>query len=132
MSFRFDNYAYYNRYIVLYTLIGCVVLCLIQAWLGLVGDASKWLNSAGLVLDLTGIVQLEISGFFETIANAAMEHHERTGLVPSRFAREIVDTPEEFQTTLGRFEEWLKRSPKAGVVFFALGCLLQLIATWMP
>lgn len=128
MNFHFDEFAYRHRYTIFYGLIGCIVICLFKAAFS---DPSKWMNSAGLISDLTGIVQLEVSGVFEGLVAAALEHEKQTGNLPSRFVREIIATPDEDQTQFGRFEDWLKTSPKAGVAFIALGCVLQLVATWM-
>ena len=126
---RIDEFGYYNRYWILYGLMALIATCLIGA---AICFPSILVNSAGLISDLTGIVQLEVSGVFEGMLSAGIEREQETGKIPSRWAREIIDIPGEDFTVKLRFEEWLKRSPKAGVYFIALGCFLQLAATWMP
>lgn len=118
---------YQQRRWALYGLLGIAAGCCVNAAFG---DADVWLNRAGLIADIAGLVQLEVSGFFDQLAKIAFDLDEQGENIPSRYVREIIDTPEEDQTTLGRLDEFLKRSPKAGVLLIGVGCALQLIGTF--
>jgi hypothetical protein len=124
---NFSRTLYERRRWMLYSLLGLAAGC---CGIAVFHDSDVWLNRAGLIADIAGLVQLEISGFFDELAKIAFDLDAHGENIPSRYVREIIDTPEEDQTTLGRLDEFLKRSPKAGVLLIGIGCTLQLIGTF--
>jgi hypothetical protein len=67
-------------------LIGaCLCLALAFLW-----DRSKWLTSAGLMFDLAGLVQLEISGLFERIFDRYGDEEKFPALLQQR-ADEVIE-----------------------------------------
>ena len=125
MSLR--AFIYRSRGIVLYGMLNAVGICIVMAALG---DPSVWLSRAGLVADLTGLLQLEVSGFFGELLSIVLKLDERGEDIPSRYMREVIDLPDEDKTFKGRIDEWLQRSPKAGILLIAIGCSLQLVGTF--
>ena len=119
----FDPYA--GRRWIIYGCLAVVVICVA---LSFVWAPSEWLNRAGLLAYLTGFAQLELTGTFDALAKSA-SRQESEDNPTSRFMREIFVTSDEFRTWPVRFDEWTQLSPKAGMAVFALGCVLQLIAT---
>ncbi|WP_072394277.1 hypothetical protein [Hyphomicrobium sp. CS1GBMeth3] len=111
----------------LYGLLGAVAFCCAMAAFD---NANVWLNRAGLVADIAGLLQLEVSGVFDLLAKAAFDADKRGENIPSSLAREITATPEEDITWSIRLSDWLKTSPKAGVILIGIGCSLQLLGSF--
>ena len=92
-------------------------------------NGAKWVGTAGLLATVTGVVQLEVSGFFEKI----MEHYgnEKGYLYgpPSYVTREIIDNPDRPVST------WIRNVcffyAKTGFWFIVLGTLIQACAVWL-
>jgi len=120
----FDVYG--RRRWIIYGGLAAVVICVAMAF---IWSPSQWLNRAGLLAELLGLAQLELTGTFSALAIAARGLQSEDNPIPSRFKGEMFATTDEFRTWPVAFDEWTQLSPKAGIVFIALGCVLQLIAT---
>ncbi|QLA80630.1 MULTISPECIES: hypothetical protein [unclassified Acidovorax] len=99
------------------------------AWLCL-GDRVwvKWLGSAGLLATLAGVVQLEVSGFFDKIMQEYGDEEKYPYGPPSRITREIIDNPDTPTRT------WLRNMlffrVRTGFWLIVLGTLVQVGAVW--
>lgn len=85
-------------------------------------NASKLLATSGLLFTVTGVVQLEVSGFFAKICDEYSDEKKYPFGPPSYVTREIIYNPD---TT---FRSWLK-----GFMFFniSLGFWLIVIGTFI-
>jgi hypothetical protein len=56
------SFLFHRRHVLIYVLLWCVVGSLFAAttW-----SAGKWVTTAGLLMDIAGLVQLEISVFYK-------------------------------------------------------------------
>lgn len=118
---------YRQRLVLLYGLLCAVgVSCALATML----EPGIWLTRAGLLADIAGLLQLEVSGVLDLIHKAALEREDRGENIPSSFVREIIDVPVEDRTFKDTIDCWLQRSPKAGILMIGVGCLLQLVATF--
>lgn len=103
--------------------------CIAFAMVNLFGVRGKWLSSAGLFLDIAGLIQLSIGEVFQELLKYYADE-ERFPYGPpsmSTFNREIMDSAGPLQGLYaGLF--W---KPQTGLYLIVLGCLLQLAGTWM-
>src|SRR6266446_2622812 len=108
--------------------IGLAALMMSYPRLIAYGSAGKWLNTAGLLLDVSGLVQLKISGLFEKILSHYGDEEEYPYGPPSFVTREIMEVADS------RVGQWLydRLFYETGTGFYLIvsGCVLQLIASW--
>jgi hypothetical protein len=90
---------------------------------------SKWLSTSGLLFDIAGIVQLEISGLFDKVFEQYNDVEQYPGGPPSNITRQIIDDPDRPLRT--GLRNWLFFEHRSGFYFIALGCALQLAGVWM-
>lgn len=93
-----------------------------------VGEPDHWLNTAGLLFDIAGLVQLEVSGVFARIIDEYGDEEKWPGGPPSRITREIIDNPDTPLRT--GFRNWLFFEGSTGLWFIFAGLVLQLAAVW--
>jgi hypothetical protein len=120
----------YKWAVVYGTLVGistCLVLAAVPPW---ETSAASWVTTAGLLLDMLGLAQLEISGVFDRIM-VALEEASNEGKAPSNLVRHVIDDPDEAEWRK-RLRWWLFSGPKTGVQLIVAGCALQLVGTWLP
>src|SRR5262245_11127582 len=111
--------------ILLLTLLAGACVCFALAF---VLDRAKWLSSAGLMFDLAGIVQLEISGLFEHILTKYGDEQKYPHGPPSHITRRIIDNPD---TPIRNYlHNSLFLDLKTGFRLIVLGCTLQLVGIW--
>jgi len=119
---------FYKRHLLIYSLFGVVAFCFLAAY---EGDGGMWLTTAGLMLDVTGLVQLNISGLFRS----NLDHYENDPKnfphgPPSVMMREIMAEDHHFEALA-----WLKRKlfmePHTGFLIIVLGCLVQIAGAWV-
>jgi hypothetical protein len=96
--------------------------------LALIWDRSKWLTSAGLMFDLAGIVQLEISGLFGRIIDEYDDEKKYPYGPPSHITRKIIDNPDRPVRT--HLRNTLFFELRTGFRLIVLGCALQLAGVW--
>jgi hypothetical protein len=88
----------------------------------------KWVNSAGLLLDVGGVVQLHISGLFDEIISEYGDETKYPFGPPSNITRRIIDDPEApVRSWLGSF---LFLQKNTGFYLLLVGFAFQLLGTW--
>ncbi len=92
-------------------------------------ELSRCMNSAGILFDLAGIVQLRITGLFSTLVRDYFDKMTMTGAPPPRNG----DKP---PLVMARdASNWLRRQifvrPRTGYIFVLAGFLLQWVAVWL-
>jgi hypothetical protein len=130
------NYRYWTQdilrfeYRVLLSIfLASAVLCLVIGSLhAALAVRGKWINSAGLLFDVGGIVQLHISGLFDRIIDKYGNVEEYPYGPPSRITRAIIDDPDSpIRTWLRNF---LFFESNTGFYLLLAGFVFQLIGTW--
>lgn len=120
---------YRNRKVLVYGLLSAVAACIVLGFWRPMGSAGNWFNSAGLLLDILGLVLLEASGIFEKLSNFLLEADAQGEPLPSNVVREVIDNPEPDWPD--HLNERLFRDVRTGVQMIVGGCLLQLLGTWL-
>lgn len=107
-------------------LIGaCVSLALALVW-----DRGHWLSSAGLLFDLAGIVQLEISGLFERWLVKYSHEQKYPYGPPSHITRRIIADSDPDTPIRSYLSNLLFYELKTGFRLIVIGCALQLAGVW--
>lgn len=90
----------------------------------------KWCESAGLIFDIAGIIQLEVSGFFDKWLEKYADEEKYPYGPPSRITRQIVDDTEK------PIRNWIQHTfffeHRMGLWLLVLGFMFQLAANWLP
>lgn len=102
---------------------GCIAFVM-----ALIGPASKWLTTSGLIFDMAGLVQLNISGLFECIIEKYGDETKYPYGPPSHITRRIIDDPDNPLRT--RVRNVLYFDSKTGFRLIVAGCVLQLVGAW--
>lgn len=89
----------------------------------------KWLASAGLLATAAGVVQLEVSGFFDKIMAEYGNDEKYPYGPPSRITREIIDNPDTPIRTGLRNALFFRA--RTGFWLIVLGTLVQVSAVWL-
>ena len=88
----------------------------------------KWVNSAGLLFDVGGVVQLHISGLFDEILSLYGDEEKFPSGPPSHITRKIIDDPDS------PVMMWIRTNlffeGKTGFYFLLAGFVFQLLGTW--
>jgi hypothetical protein len=114
-----------NRRRLLPPLLAAVVVSFVMVF---VGPADHWLNTTGLLLDIAGLVQLEVSGVFERIIEIYGDEERYPGGPPSNITREIIDNPDTPIRTGLRNSLFFDGATGLWFIFF--GQVPQLAAVW--
>ena len=92
-------------------------------------DLSKCLLTTGLFSTAAGLVQLEVSGFFEKIMEKYGDEKKYPGGPPSIITRQIIDNPDTPVRT------WLRNicffKARTGFWLIVLGTIIQIPAVWV-
>src|SRR5690242_19769765 len=93
------------------------------------GTAGQWFNTAGLLLDISGLIQLQASGFFERLVDYYANENKFPYGPPSRSQVniEIMHARDSYVT---KFYSLLFHGSTPGFYLIVAGCLLQLLGTW--
>jgi len=95
-----------------------------------IGPTGRWLTSAGLLFDIAGIVQLELSGLFEDILERFSDEKKYPYGPPSHITRRIIkddnpDTP---------IRSWIQRKvfleKRTGFQLIFVGFIFQYLGDW--
>lgn len=119
---------FYKRHVLIYSLFATVALSI---WGGIVsGNYALWQTTAGLLLDVTGLVQLDISGLFKSQLDYYQDNEKDYPLgPPSVIMRELMEEDHSIPAFA-----WVKRKlfmePHTGFIIILVGCLLQLAGAW--
>jgi hypothetical protein len=92
------------------------------------GPTGRWLTSAGLLFDIAGIVQLEISGWFDEIIREYGDVEKYPHGPPSRITREIIDDPDRKVRTWFRNKFFFER--RTGFQLLLAGFVFQYLGDW--
>lgn len=88
----------------------------------------KLFSTLGLLLTIMGLIQIEVSGFFDKLLKSHLDTSKPSFDPPSYIAREIVwnpDTP--IRSTL---KSYLFFTPITGFWIIILGTIIQIIGIW--
>lgn len=102
----------------------CVVIT-IFTW------SPKWCESAGLVFDIAGIVQLEVSGFFDKWLEKYADLEKYPGGPPSQVTRQIFEIENPEKPVSSWFWTTAYFDHRAGFWLLVAGFAFQLTANWL-
>jgi hypothetical protein len=130
------NYQYWKQdtlrfeyRVLLVILLMSGVACLILAGFYVKPDArGKWVNSAGLLFDVGGVVQLHISGLFDQIVSKYGDEAKYPYGPPSHITRRIIDDPDRPVRMWIRTNLFLEGN--TGFYLLLAGFTFQLLGTW--
>lgn len=92
-------------------------------------NAGKWLGSFGLLLTITGVIQLEISGLFDKVIAHYVDDEKFPDGPPSYITREIIDNPD------APILSWLRNicffNLRTGFWLIVVGTVAQILAVWL-
>jgi hypothetical protein len=109
-----------------FTLLVVGAVCLV---LGIAFASSKWLTSAGLILDVAGIVQLEVSGLFDRVVEHYSDDQKYPYGPPSFITRKIIHNPDT--PIRSALRGALLFDHKIGFYLIVIGFFLQLSGVWV-
>lgn len=113
-------------------LLGASTLALLGTMYSLIADTPKperLANTFGILLTLAGLIQLEISGVFEKLAEIFSDDEKYPSGPPSYYCRETMiheDDPLPY-----KLKEYFFFQPKTGFWLVVAGTSAQLVATWL-
>src|SRR5258705_3346515 len=81
------------RVVLVFILLAAIACLVIGYEFAAQGTRSKWVNSAGLLFDVAGVVQLHISGLFDEILSQFGDEEKYPLGPPSHITRKIIDDP---------------------------------------
>ena len=110
--------------------LACLLLAgIVSVLLGIYYHSEKWVESAGLIFDIAGVVQLEISGLFEHWLEKYGDVKKYPYGPPSHITRRIIDNPDTPIRTWLRNTIYYDR--RIGFWLLVLGFVFQLAADWL-
>ncbi|WP_324747144.1 hypothetical protein [Pseudomonas veronii] len=114
------------------TCLGASVVCLlvgIWSWWGQPASPGKLITSAGILLTLSGVLQLEVSNFFQQLFAEYSDLERYPGWAPSRVTREVIDNPDRpVRTSIRNITFFNVRTALWLVI---IGTFIQLIGVWI-
>ncbi len=104
--------------------------CLVVGWfLAAPGFRGKWVNSAGLMFDVGGVIQLHVSGLFDKIIDKYEDAEKYPYGPPSHITRTIIDDPDR------PIRMWIRTflflDSTTGFYLLLTGFAFQLMGTWV-
>lgn len=116
-----------HRRLLLYPLLLAAVGAVVAAFFG---STATWLTRAGLLLDIAGILQLEVSNWLNNALDVYGDAEKYPCGPPSSFTRQesIIDDPDAPWAT--RWKIALFGDMRMGLYLILAGCVLQLVGTW--
>lgn len=91
--------------------------------------SGKLVNSGGILLALAGVLQLEVSNFFQRIFAEYSDLHRYPGWAPSHIARQTIDNPDRPVVTKVRNLFFFE--VRMALWLIIAGTFLQLIGVWI-
>jgi hypothetical protein len=97
-----NNYQYWKqdtlrfeyRVLLIIFVVSATACLIIGLFYGTPDVRGKWVNSAGLLFDVSGVVQLHISGLFDDILGRYGDEEKYPFGPPSHITRRIIDNPD--------------------------------------
>ncbi|WFU21293.1 hypothetical protein QA649_24620 [Bradyrhizobium sp. CB1717] len=124
-----DVLRFEYRVLLVILLLSAFVCLAIGFGLALPDIRGKWVNSAGLLFDVSGVVQLHISGLFDEILSRYGDDEKYPFGPPSHITRRIIDNPDT------PIRMWIRTQlffeGRTGFYLLLAGFLFQLIGTWV-
>src|SRR3984893_8233954 len=132
-----DNYQYWKQdtlrfeyRVLLIILLILAVACLVVGWFFAgVGFRGKWANSAGLMFDVSGVIQLHISGLFDKIIDKYGDAEKYPFGPPSHITRKIIDDPD--RPIWMWIRTFLFLESTTGFYLLLVWLAFQLMGTWV-
>jgi hypothetical protein len=90
---------------------------------------AKLIGSSGLFFDIAGIIQLELSGAFDTVINKYSDVEKYPYGPPSPITRQIIDNPDT--PVWNSVQRQLFFEHRTGIGLLITGFVLQLSAVWI-
>ncbi|SRR5258708_3811635 len=123
-----DTIRFEYRILLIILLISAVTCLFIGGLYATPAVRGKWINSAGLLFDVGGVVQLHISGLFDQIIEQYGDEEKYPYGPPSHITRRIIDNPDE------PVRMWLRTflffDGNTGFYLLLAGFAFQLVGTW--
>lgn len=121
----------YERQTLIAVLTISVILISAGVWsyIGAMKNSGRIISSAGLVVALAGLIQLEVSGFFSEFLNKFDNEEKYPYGPPSYITREIIDNPDRPIRTKMRNLAFF--DVRTGFWLIVASILLQLVGTWL-
>jgi hypothetical protein len=91
----------------------------------------KWCGSAGLIFDIAGILQLEISGLFDRWLQKYGDTEKYPYGPPSHITRQIVDDLDPDKPIRAWLRNTFYYDPRAGFWLLVIGFIFQIVAVWL-
>lgn len=134
---RWVDYQYWKQdtlrfeyRVLLVILLMLAVACLAIGWMHAApGLRGKWVNSAGLMFDVGGVIQLHISGLFDEIVSKYGDEEKYPFGPPSHITRKIIDDPDRPIRMWTRTFLFLEST--TGFYLLLAGFAFQLMGTWV-
>lgn len=92
-------------------------------------NAKNWFDTSGQVLILTGLLQVEISGFLDAFLNILNNEEKYPYGPPSSIVREIIDDPS--RPIFNWCRNTLFFNLRAGFWFVVIGSIIQIAVIWL-
>lgn len=131
------NYQYWKRDTIRFEYRAVLILllilagaCFVVGWFFAAPEVrGKWINSAGLMFDVGGVIQLHISGLFDEIVNKYGDAEKYPYGPPSHITRKIIDDPDRPIKMWIRTHLFLEST--GGFYLLLVGFAFQLMGTWV-
>jgi hypothetical protein len=123
-----DTIRFEYRILLIILLISAVTCLFIGGLYATPAVRGKWINSAGLLFDVGGVVQLHISGLFDQIIEQYGDEEKYPYGPPSHITRRIIDDPD------APVRMWLRSflffDLNTGFYLLLAGFAFQFVGTW--
>jgi hypothetical protein len=114
--------------VLLAVLLFSAMTCLLVGFGFAVDTRGKWVNSAGLLFDVGGVVQLHISGLFDEILRTFGDEETFPSGPPSNITRKIIEDPDAPVWMWIRSNLFFQAT--TGFYLLLMGFAFQLVGTW--
>jgi hypothetical protein len=91
--------------------------------------ASKWIATAGSLMTIAGLLQADVSGWFESVAAAYSDSDKYPSGPPSHLTHELHAVPEDL--ILHGLSDILFKEQQTAFWLVVFGTLLQVLAMWL-
>lgn len=89
----------------------------------------KWFETSSVLFAIIGLLQLELTGFFDDLFKEVCDEEQFPNGPPSNIAREIIDNPDTPWLTFLKSLIFYNR--KVGLSFLLISSFMQLVLIWI-